>query len=178
MSKKETLMGNQLLIVKNAEYTFSTEFLPYAIEKIKIPITTPLTFPFFNNSELLLIFDKNNQWNPIGGHIEADETWQEALKRECLEEAGITIANLTTIGYLEVKHLEKLTNSKYPAVSAIPIVISTILQQIPMMISEKSINNRRVTVEEARKLLATRSDNLQMLNIFNHSYEKYKSLNK
>ena len=40
---------------------------------------------------LLTLHPKQNKWVPSGGHIEENETPEEALKREYLEELGIDI---------------------------------------------------------------------------------------
>lgn len=45
-----------------------------------------------NNGKVLLIYhNKLQKWLPVGGHIEKDETPDEALRREIKEELGIEI---------------------------------------------------------------------------------------
>ena len=49
----------------------------------------------FHSNKLLLGFHKKHQmWLPLGGHIETNETPDEALRREFFEEAGLTITLL------------------------------------------------------------------------------------
>jgi len=58
----------------------------------------------FNNDKLLLIHHKKlNLWLPVGGHIEKDETPDDALKREIKEETGLEIEiiskdSISTVG--------------------------------------------------------------------------------
>lgn len=60
-----------------------------------------------NNKYLMLHRTKKNQdlnegkWLGIGGHIEANETPDEALIREVLEETGLTLLNYTFNGIVE-----------------------------------------------------------------------------
>ncbi len=41
------------------------------------------------------------RWNGFGGKLQEGETVEEAAKRECLEEAGITIREMTPLGVLD-----------------------------------------------------------------------------
>lgn len=45
---------------------------------------------------------KKGHWGPIGGHIEKGETFEEALKREIIEESNMRMVKATPIGYQEV----------------------------------------------------------------------------
>lgn len=60
-----------------------------------------------NNKYLMLHRTKKNQdlnegkWLGIGGHIEVNETPDEALIREVLEETGLTLLNYTFNGIVE-----------------------------------------------------------------------------
>jgi 8-oxo-dGTP diphosphatase len=46
---------------------------------------------FHNNKVLLIHHRKLNLWLPVGGHIEQDETPDQALKRETREEVNLDI---------------------------------------------------------------------------------------
>lgn len=48
----------------------------------------------FDTSGKLLVINNHRGWDFPGGHVEADETPSEALKRELLEEASATIKNV------------------------------------------------------------------------------------
>ncbi len=53
-------------------------------------------FAFTRSNKCVLLIEKTRpewqkgKWNGIGGHIEGDETPMEAMKREALEETGIS----------------------------------------------------------------------------------------
>jgi 8-oxo-dGTP pyrophosphatase MutT (NUDIX family) len=44
-----------------------------------------------NHTVLIRLHDKYNVWAHVGGHVELDEDPITAVKRECLEEVGLTI---------------------------------------------------------------------------------------
>ncbi len=45
-----------------------------------------------HNNRLLLVHHKGlDMWLPVGGHIEPEETPEQAVKREALEEAGLEV---------------------------------------------------------------------------------------
>lgn len=48
-------------------------------------------FVFSNDKVLLIHHNKLNLWLPIGGHIEENETFDNALKREIKEETNLDI---------------------------------------------------------------------------------------
>jgi 8-oxo-dGTP pyrophosphatase MutT (NUDIX family) len=53
---------------------------------------TTVTAFIFNEDKLLLVFHKKMQkWMHVGGHVEENELFDEALKREIMEETGLKI---------------------------------------------------------------------------------------
>lgn len=68
----------------------------------------------FKDNKILLVKPKRG-WGLPGGHIEKNESPQDALKRECLEEADAEIKNIKLIGYWETnKIIELESNRQYP----------------------------------------------------------------
>lgn len=64
-----------------------------------------LTLLYFREDDRLLLAMKKRgfgegMWNGVGGKIEAGETTEEALVRECQEEIGTTPKDYRKIGYL------------------------------------------------------------------------------
>jgi len=63
----------------------------------------------------LLLTKPRRGWGLPGGHIEENESPEESLKRECIEEAGVEIDNLKLIGYWKTRKLINLdSNKQYP----------------------------------------------------------------
>ena len=62
----------------------------------------------------ILVVNKNNQYSLVGGGIEKDETFEECLKREFLEESGYIV---TDIKELVCINCYWLAAGKYPMLS-------------------------------------------------------------
>ena len=149
----------------------STSKVEFVIGESKnIPTTAILTFPIINHSEegikYVLIQDKNLWWNAVGGHIEEGESSIEALKRESMEECGVIINNIETLGYFLITRVSG--ENKYPKVSQIPLTISTVQKlEIKGWTLRETLGRGIFTEEEVINLLkSSRSDNDQMLEIF------------
>lgn len=56
----------------------------------------------FCDDKLVIGRGDNNKWNLIGGHIEKDESPEEALVREAIEESNMKVLKQVPIGYQEV----------------------------------------------------------------------------
>lgn len=59
-----------------------------------------------SNNELLLAFSRNNYYL-VGGHVEDNESYEECLKREVLEETGIELEIGEVRPYFVVEYLCK-----------------------------------------------------------------------
>ena len=165
-------MHNQTNTVNSAFLTYSkvhqhgqTDFTFHpSQELLEVPISTPFTFAFQENS-VMLAEDKNGWWNPLGGHIENSETWIEALKREALEEAGVIISDIVIVGYILAKNS---SHPKYPELSQLPITyskIDTIVSDwTPLETHQRQLCNDQACVT----LLSERDDEHQMLRIFEY----------
>jgi len=53
----------------------------------------------FYNDKLLLVNHKDIKWTPPGGGIESNESFEEAAKRELMEEADVEVIKYKPIGY-------------------------------------------------------------------------------
>ncbi len=63
----------------------------------------------FHNNKLLLIHHKKlNMWLPVGGHIEKDETPDEALFREAREEVNLDVEILSEVNLLPGANCKKV----------------------------------------------------------------------
>ena len=56
-----------------------------------------------NSNDILIVHNKSkNTWGLVGGTIENNETYEETLKRELLEEGNLLVLNYKPIGYQKV----------------------------------------------------------------------------
>jgi len=152
-------------LLENANLRASAVFKPASILPIDLPITTPFTFPI-EGEFVYLCLDKSGWWNPLGGHVEHGESWQDAVKREALEEAGVEIDNITLKGYVLIR---QLTNSdKYPYESVLPITTSSVKKYFDNWEKLETHDRSKFTFAEALEKFKLRRDNNQMFEIFDY----------
>lgn len=58
----------------------------------------------FNKQKEILLIKEKGSWKIPGGTPEAGETKPEALERELMEEASITVSQITPLGVQQVEH--------------------------------------------------------------------------
>ncbi|HOX96630.1 MAG TPA: NUDIX hydrolase [Candidatus Woesebacteria bacterium] len=153
--------------IRKGNLTADVVFHPSKILPSDIYISTPLTFSE-NDKGILLTFDKNGWWNPLGGHIENGETWQETLQREAQEEGGVEINNIRVFGYIKVTNLTGQAISEFPPVSQIPLTTSHITQYHKKWIPLETTNRQFFNPKNAYTVLQERTDNGQMLQIYSY----------
>lgn len=152
------------------------QFFPSTTLPSEYPITTPFTFPFIGK-DVVLCFDKNDQWNPLGGHIEANETYQDTIIRESMEEGGVAVSrsSIQVAGYILNTNLKNPQLSKYPSPNILPITYSFIndckTNWIPQETKKRGIFRRKSALE----LMKIRHDSNQMFEILEYIYELYDS---
>lgn len=94
------------------------EFFPVTASP-RLPITAVKIYAF-RDGKLLLTNIANRGWDLPGGHIEPDETPDQAVVRELQEEAGAQAESFELIGYLKITNeKENEHNKKYPKISCI-----------------------------------------------------------
>ncbi len=138
-----------------------------------VPISTPLTFAFIGEN-LVIVKKKNGWWDVVGGKIEQGETWQDALKREAYEEAGILIDNIETIGYVLVTNSGNESKFRFPKENVIPVTFSFVKEVDQSWQPRETFERDALQKDEVRKLFALRSDNNQLLNMYNFVLSEYK----
>lgn len=107
---------------------FTTEYWPETNSRVQfmpatvlpdLPITAVKVY-VFRDDGLLLANINSRGWDLPGGHIEPDETPEQAVIRELQEETGGRIEHFEAIGYLKITNeKENDRNRKYPKVSCI-----------------------------------------------------------
>ncbi len=143
---------------------FSSQFkLSKKVPK-DIVTTAAFTFPIKNNL-FLLILDKKGFWNPPGGHIKKGEVLEECIKRETLEEGGVSIDELTLFGYLEIEILVR-KSLPYPTKTIMPITYSKVTKINSNWKPGEAQERKFLTRAEALSILEDRDDSKQMYLIF------------
>lgn len=171
---KQELKNNHFstYILINDNLVSKTLFYPSKKLPSMFPISTPFTFPFLDD-KVCLAYDKMSWWNPLGGHIDHNETWKEALKREAKEEAGVTIINLLIVGYILVERIAGKSDLKYPSKTIIPITLSRILDYSSKWKRKETKRRKLFSIENAQRVFKKRKDNNQMLEIFKYVVINY-----
>lgn len=157
---------NDFLVDSQTEF----KFIPSDILPKGLSLTAVLLWCFQNNNVLLVHVPRG--WGIIAGHIEDEETPEEAAKREALEEAGIIINSLNLIGYLKAKKYKKnKLNSRYPLNSAIPVFISNdfVIDHL-VNLKHESIDRKFVPVDKLKED-STLSE--MMKAIMNYAYKGF-----
>ncbi|MDP3989565.1 MAG: NUDIX domain-containing protein [bacterium] len=150
---------------KGVETTF--QFYPAEILPGGFPISTPLTFPFIGQN-LIITRKRNGWWDIPGGKMEKEENWEDAIKREAYEEAGIEIDNISLVGYVLATNKgaeEKLT---YPAKNLLPVTISFVKRVEKEWQKKETLDREAPSRDEVKEFFSTRQDNGQLLEMFNH----------
>ncbi|HSX35472.1 MAG TPA: NUDIX domain-containing protein [Patescibacteria group bacterium] len=107
---------------------FATEYWPETYSRVEFfTATVPPALPVsavkvyvFRGNDLLLANIASRGWDLPGGHIEANETPEQALTRELKEETGASIESSKLIGYLKITNeQENERNKKYHKESCI-----------------------------------------------------------
>jgi len=162
---------NKYLIKKNGVETEAVFFPKTKIDK-QLPISTPFTFPIMD-SRFILAKDKMGWWNPLGGHMEEGELWQEALKREAIEEAGVEIGDIRVFGTIVATRLTKRKDTRYPKISQLPMTISSVKNFLNDWSQKETSARIIVGWEKALRLFGKRDDNLQMYQVFKYLVNEF-----
>jgi len=94
------------------------EFIPGKMPPASVKITAVKAF-LISNKKLLLV-DISRGWDIPTGHINENESPEQALIREVMEEAEIIVRSSIVLGYLKsLKIKENSRNHIYPKLSAI-----------------------------------------------------------
>lgn len=139
-------------------------------------INAALTFAFIGEN-LVIVQKKNGWWDVIGGKIEGGETWQTALEREAMEEAGVEIGHHTVVGYVRAENQNGGTNPRFGAINYMPITLSFVKKINKEWSPFETISRDALHQDSIRELFSRRTDNSQLLGMFDYVFDFYKSQN-
>jgi ADP-ribose pyrophosphatase YjhB (NUDIX family) len=99
------------------------QFIPLKSPDNSTEVTAVSVILIKDNKFLLTLIERG--WDIPSGHVEINETPEEAVIREAYEETGAKVNSLQRIGYLYItKAQENEINKKYPDKSAIIVFAS------------------------------------------------------
>ena len=103
------------------------------------PVTTVHGF-FWYKGRLLLVKHRYRGWEVPGGHIESNESFEFAMKRELYEEAQMTCSRLDWLGYLEKTAMEDAPeNCRYPHPLSYCVFFRGLVEDIEIFTGDTSI---------------------------------------
>jgi 8-oxo-dGTP pyrophosphatase MutT (NUDIX family) len=150
------------------------------ISEIGMPISAVLGFVFVGDS-LVVIKNKNLQWDIVGGKIENNENWVEALERETYEEAGvfINVQTIEMVGYFKCENSDDVISDVYPKLSAMPVCICYASGVDFKWTKRETFERAMLSIDKVReRFQETRADNGQLLAVLNYveSLQKRKNI--
>lgn len=141
-----------------------------------INISTPITFAFIGQN--LVIVEKNNGWwDIVGGKIEEGEFWEDALRREAKEEAGVDIDYIEIIGYVHAKNEGDISSINFPKENILPVTTSFVKKVDKDWEKRETLSRDAIQKNEVKKLFKLRGDNDQLLDMFSYAFNEYNSRN-
>lgn len=159
-----TNYSKYMVINKDREASF--QFIESNTLPTDIAVSTPFNFPFIG-TKIVLCLDKNKWWNPLGGHIEKGETYQDTILRESYEEAGVYISkqSIKIIGYILNTNTKTTSLSQYPPVNILPITTSFVIKVDSNWKPMETQARGLFSPKSALELMSKREDNNQMWEI-------------
>lgn len=80
-----------------------------------LPLITSALALAFDGQRLLMTNLQQRDWDIPGGHLEADETPEEAMRREVFEESGALLGDVRLLAYHHIRLLGAVpTGYRYP----------------------------------------------------------------
>lgn len=105
-------------------------------------------------AKLLFVKHQNRSWDIPGGHLEAGESAEQALKRELLEEAAVQIEQPEPVACLQVAFGKPYPQSlKYPVPISYLVIYKTYVKEMLEFAAHYETTERKFfTVQEISEL--------------------------
>lgn len=126
------------------------QFEPFAEMPEGIPVTSCMVITVYDKTHVVISRPERG-WGLPGGHVEKDETPQEAAIRELYEEAsvGIDPKTLRVIGGWHAKKIRKTeANSKYPDDAYQLLFIAEVTRVDDFVANHESLERKLVPIGE------------------------------
>lgn len=119
-----------------------------------VELLTSVHLLCFRESSLLMIRHRTRGWDIPGGHVENGEEWEAALRRELLEEACATAADVSPFLHLRIRIAgPKPRDYKYPyPESYIACFIGTVAEMKDFSADFETLERRFCSPAEVRTL--------------------------
>lgn len=132
-----------------------------------VPAPAALVFPFYGD-KIVLADIVTRGWCIPSGHVEVGETFEEAVRREAREEAGVTLGRVACLGYFV------LTHAQTGKIRHAPTFVGEVLGLGDSPLTPDSRGRQLVNVEDVAGLYFSWDDLLAA--VFAHAYEEKQRL--
>lgn len=114
-------------------------------------LTTAALGFVFQGESLLLARITGREWDLPGGHLEDDESPEEAMRREVLEESGAVVGNARLFAHQHIHSDDPVPEGfKYPHPDAYMVFYICDIQALePLTATEESVERKLWSPEEA-----------------------------
>ena len=131
---------------------FLSQYLPKNAQKLSTAV-----FCIVKYHDKYILTKNHRGWEFAGGHIEADESIEQAMQREVKEEVGATLVNWKLIGYRQItsklESINKVTGKPYPfPISYIPYYFGYTNTLPELHSGEEILDSQLFTKEEIKSL--------------------------
>ncbi len=114
-------------------------------------VTACFVYPIYQNR--IVLSKTPRGWGPPGGHREPNETPEDCVRREALEEAAICLGSLTLVGrWVATKIFDSPYNQKYPQIGYQLLYLASVTNILPFEANHETTDRIITTIDKLQKL--------------------------